>query len=153
MMNKVSSLILIKRADPHITLCKLLNMFKLKFMRPTVLKNGRKRLGYVVASINVEAKAVQLEAIFIDPLCPMDLYKNVFDLFLLTNKLTFSKLNTNKLTIIFTTSDNKRYIKYLSLKERGFHLDFKETRKAIRFTKPWREQEEINVAAYSRSLI
>jgi len=153
MMNKVLSLILIKKANPHLTWCKVFKMRKLSFLRPTLLKNGCRKLGYVVASINVETKAVQLEAFWTHSSYPEDLYKNVFDLFLITNKRAFSDLNTNKLTIVFTTSDSKRYIKYLSLKERGFHLDFKETRKAVRFTKPWREQEELNVAAYSRSLV
>ena len=153
MMNKVSSLFLIKKANPHVTWFKLFNMLGLKFMRPTILKNGCKRLGYIVTSVNTETKTIRLEAVYVDPLYTEDLYKNVFDLFLTVNRRAFRVLNTNKLTIIFTTSDDKRYSKYLSLKERGFHLDLKETKKAVRFSKPWREQEEINVAAYSRSLV
>jgi hypothetical protein len=128
-------------------------MFGLKFLRPTVLKNGRVKLAYIVASVNTETKAIRLEAIHIDPTQPLDLYKNAFDLFLITNKRAFSKINTNKLTVIFNIKDETRYVKYLSLRERGFHLDLKETRKAVKFTKPWREQEEINIAAYSRSLV
>jgi hypothetical protein len=81
-----------------------------------------------------------------------DLFKVLFDTFVLTYRNTFKVNDVDKLIVIVKLQKGMEVDDLVALDAHGFHPDPTATLDILEFNRPWREREELDNIIYSRSI-
>lgn len=128
------------------------------FLKPIRVKLGRLTTGMLIASYS----SAEPELIFIETVwyrkgifiaMKRDLFKILFDTFVLTYINTFKVNDINKFVIVVKLEPNMEVEDLFALDLHGFHPDPSATLDILEFERPWREREELKYLVYSRSII
>jgi hypothetical protein len=127
------------------------------YLKPVRVKLGFLSTGMLIASYcAAEPNIVFIEAIWyrkgIFTGIKRDLFKVLFETFMLTYINTFKVNDIGKLTVVVKLEPNMDIEDLWALDLHGFHPDPTATLDILEFKKPWRDQEELEFLVYSRSI-
>lgn len=154
MINKLRCFYLLRRTGMKPPFFKTLRK---KFLKPVRVCIGSKLAGTLVASYDyAEGNVIFIEAVWykktLFTAIKRDLFKVLFDTFILAYTGTFKAKTINKLIIVVKLNPFMEVEDFFALDLHGFHPDPSATIDILDFDKPWREKEDLTYLVYSRGI-